>query len=284
MTVTAVQVDKRSGVRTSEHALDSGQITRRHTEVFRVTTDGNDDTEQVLNSPAVKQIFHLFPSDTAARVTNVKCTSREENNKEFNVAVQFSTAASGSEEEEDPDPLNASPDVTWASTAVNVVAEKDRDGEAILNKAGDAFDPPVEVERPHAVLTVSQNEASFSGAIALQYVQKVNSTTFEGAAAGEVMCRSISAVDETKNNIQYWRVTYEFEFAPEGWQPEILEQGLRDTNGDPLKGDDGDDVTTPVPIDTLGDRIPKSSLPESAIFTVFNVYNETDFNAIGLVI
>ena len=283
MTVLNVKLEKKAGVRTAEHLLEDRQITRRQTEQYTVETDGVDDAETVLNSPSVKQIYNLHASDSSSRVIRTRASQREEKPELFTVDVEYSTAAAGSEEEEEPDPLNEDAEVSWNTAAVNVVAEKDRNDNAILNKAGDAFDPPIEVERPHAVLTVTRNQASFNGSTALAYVQKVNSAVFAGGAVGTVMCRSISATDEIKNNIQYWRVTYEFEYAPEGWQPEILEQGLRDANGDPLKGDDGDDVTTPVPIDSSGDRI-TTGLPSAAIFTTFNVYEETNFNSLGLTV
>jgi len=284
MTVILVKHDKTSSVRSSEHVLGDKKVTRNHTLRWRVETDTIlDGSQTVLLSPAVAHLLDAHPDDPAALANRVRVSQRSENGRIWNLDVDYSTDAKS--DQPDDDPLLEEREVSWASATVSAVAAKDRDGKAILNSAGDPFDPPIEVERPHAKLTVARNEASFSGTTAIAYIQKVNSTQFSGGAPGTVLCMDINANEQERNKIKFWRVTYEFEYAPEGWQPDILEQGLRQLvsgNVETCKDNDGEAVTTPVPLDSAGAQIDASTLPGTAVFTTFNVYKEIDFNQLGL--
>ena len=286
MSVINVHQDKTADVRSSTHTISTsdGKVTRTHTLTFRVETDTiADDSQSVLLSPSVVHMLDVHANDLAARATSVTASQRGENGRLWTVTANYTTDAPTTQDDEDP--LNQPRKVSWSSGSVSVVAERDRDGKVIVNSAGDPFDPPIEIERPHAILVVSRNEASFSGTTIIQYKQKVNSAPFSIGGVGEIICSDINATTDEQNGIEFWNVTYKFEYAPEGWQPEILEQGLRQITAtgsyETCKDDEGNDVTTPVLLNSAGKQILARD-GTSSTFTKWNVYEEIDFNQLGL--
>lgn len=182
-------------------------------------------------------------------------------------------------------PLDEPPVIKWSSGTTTEIIEKDINGVAILNSAGEPFDPPVEIQVPQPKLTISRNEASFSGTDALDYVYTVNTASFAGGAAGTVLCVGINADDSYSNGVQYWKVTYEFLYRRQGWQKSLLNQSMMYKTGGNWKritDDAGQFITDPVPIDELGQVIDRDNLPASASFLDFDVYEEKNFGDLNL--
>lgn len=91
-----------------------------------------------------------------------------------------------------------------------------------------------EVQRPTISLRFHQNTASFSLAQALRYKGAVNGGTFQGQPADRWLC----SVNATGQEDGTHRVTFEFAFKDDGWQPEffysdngVIPEGVTDSNG-----------------------------------------------------
>lgn len=126
-------------------------------------------------------------------------------------------------------PLLMPLEVEWGYRNQETVAQYDNNGNAIVNTAGDPFDPPVVIDDPRPVMTVVRNEAVFPWAMAYQYRTAVNSDNF--GPVGPQMARVIRIGGKYAFHPLigwYSIVTYEFEFNPPiGYRPLILNMGLR---------------------------------------------------------
>jgi hypothetical protein len=81
--------------------------------------------------------------------------------------------------------------------------------------------------RQHSWLTVAvRPEWVFPEQVAADCMNATNSDPFYGWPPGTVRV-VITGSPETKNDLEFWRVKYDFQFNPEGYNPQKLEEGLR---------------------------------------------------------
>ena len=131
-------------------------------------------------------------------------------------------------------------------------------GPAILNAAGDPFDPLPEYETGFPVLVYSRTEAAFDAAKAIKYAFSLNKTTFLGLPPLAVQCKPIRARSVWKGKTRFWRPTYRFRFRLDGktFQPQVLNAGFRQKVGgvvsDILDPKTQMPVSIPVPLDVTG--------------------------------
>lgn len=148
----------------------------------------------------------------------------------------------------------------------------DRDNVAVLNSAGDGFDPPVVVPETTMVINVSrgtEGASAFSPTNAYALINTVNSGTFtiDGVAygAGILRLRQWTASDEywvdpsTGTRTPYTAETISFEARAGGWNATVIDQGymyrataggnkIRVESQDPvLLNSDGTKNTTTTP-------------------------------------
>ena len=198
-----------------------------------------------------------------------------------------------------PNPLDDPPEVRWDYQDVERIADRTLPtaanplGLAILNSALDPFDPPVMRDDTEAILTIQRNEVSYDPALSVELNNVVNSVAFAGQPAGLVKSkppkvqRKWSPAVSTRGGF-YDDVTYEFRVRRIGWQPRILDAGMRVL--DPATGaktpallDDGSAAPNPVPLDGNGQRLTVTGAgPIEGHFLEFRVYDEYDFNSLGL--
>jgi len=200
------------------------------------------------------------------------------------VTCEYSRRSNDPDEDHD-NPLNAPVEIEARGVKVQKIVTHDLNGDPILNTAGDAFDPPLEVTRTHPVIVFTRNEPSFTFDYALSYMDHVNSGSYLGAGAGTVKCNDIAAQKMFAQAQEYWQVRYEFEYNPDGWQPQVLNAGYMQLfSGGKYKilDSDGRDVSEPWPLDASGERIAANFLPDSAIYLTFTVFPSANFNLLGL--
>lgn len=270
-----------------DHALSDKGV-RTYTRVFHVITD-----DPYVGPAAVRAALGISrgdpyitdsESDLQARVRRIQ-PQQQDNPRLWEVRVEYDST----QEEESESPFDKPPEVSWDFAQFTRVAYKDRDGKAILNSAGQYFDPPIEIDDSRPVLTVVRNEPSYNPSLAYQYRDAVNSDAFYGAPPGTAKVVKITGASAVENDIPFWRVTYEFSFNPDGWQPSILDQGRYakiggklvpipefDTDGNEIRGSH---VADPVPLNGNGARLADPN-PDNAVFLDFNVFNERAFNAL----
>lgn len=180
-------------------------------------------------------------------------------------------------------PLAADLELSWSSAAVNVPVVFDSNSEAVVNSAGEPFDPPPEKEMYYPVLTIVKNQATFDPAVIVLYQGKVNSETFYDFPPYTVRCKRISATRAKENGITFWKATYEFEFREEGSELRMLDIGYRerDANGHERQILDlgGHPITKPALLDGGGGKLHDPE-PWDAVELVFEIYNPADFTAL----
>lgn len=292
--------------RFQDRRSNSNERGRSHVRVFDVFTDSVSDGTQVAltaddGSTSIPSIGDAHPVDTYALCRNIDAEPKESEPKKFVVTVTYNTQTnfaginfSGSQTPQQyQSPLDEPYEITFGFNTEEEVLWEDfsTTPKEILNSAGQMFDPPVTRQILIPTMTVTRSEATFHPSKPINYVNRINSEDWTlGSAAtiakGIARCAGITGVSRNTSGVTYWRVTYEFHFKAEKWNPvKILDQGLfcKNSNGDfvPAEDDNGEAVTFPVNLDGNGFQVVPFSSPR-AFYLEFNIYEEVDFNNLAL--
>lgn len=179
--------------------------------------------------------------------------------------------------------------ISWGTTKFDRECQEDKDGNAILNSASMLFDPPVTADDSRINLKIEKNDSEFDPSVLATYKDAINSDTFYGGDPGTWKLCDITADLEFNQDSGtadgfYYKVTYTFEYRPEGWQVSVLDRGLfqRDGSGNltPILDADGDPVTEPALLDGTG--LPLDVGVADPVFMDFDVYPELVFADLGL--
>jgi len=269
---------------------------RRYTRVFRVTTDSNsDDANMVLAAAGLPGPGAVYPTDMGAWLRR-----RRARNESFSKRVWIVTLAYSSEYELSDNPLDDPARISWGTETYQAPAVKDRDGEALLNSAGDPFDPPAMQDKSRVVAHVRKNVSTIP-AWFFGYKDTVNSSAFtlDGVAFGEGVAkiRSLELSEpQERNDIAYRTLSICIEFfnsneycesAEDAWALCVLDSGMRRRHPDSgelvdcINNGDGQSVSSPALLDGSGEQIEDPS-PADAVYLPFHVYYKADFNALPL--
>ncbi len=187
-------------------------------------------------------------------------------------------------------PLQAPSTIAWSSATYTDPAVDDIDGNAIVNSAGQAFDPPLTIERRALVATIGYNSEDFDVTQASEFQNTVNATaTVIGnfnVGARQAKIIEIGAVQQYYKDIAYWAVTIKVEINPETWDRLVLDQGIyqKDPNDATkivrMATDDQAEATEPLKLDGNGAKLdPQSADPE---FLTYKTFPETNFAVLDL--
>lgn len=193
-------------------------------------------------------------------------------------------------------PVNRAAEISWNAAGYQKATEQDKDGKAILNSAGDPFDPPIEIEQYRWVATISKNVLSVPAWL-LQYAGAVNSDTYiiDGltipAKGSRITGLGISEwkTDKITTGVEYrYRtISLRIEFRYELYTLKVLDQGFHQkdpadsTKRIPIYEDGSVElrVTTPRLLDGAGSKLANPSTT-NAVFLSFNVFRELPFNGV----
>ncbi len=186
------------------------------------------------------------------------------------------TATFSTKRELDTNPLNDPPEIEWETQTFQKVIEKDIDGNAILNSAGNPYNPPPTGEFSSPVAIVRANTLA-TPSFLLSYRNVVNSDTFEidgeTIQPGYAMATRIRCTREkVRNTYSFRKVSFALVLIepddPDGHQLSLLDAGFR------AIGDDGLEVTEeaeePVLLDGAG-AVLANPAPDGSN-AVFNPY------------
>ena len=269
--------------------LAPGNIT--YTRFFRVTCAVTDTIPTILTASfggvTIPVRGEVHPDDGNAYCTHVgECEAVGDTRTLWEVPVKYSTYDLGEHADDNPrqaNPLNDPARHSWGVRFQEVVVAKDIDGNPIDNSANTPLDPPLMEDEAILTLRLRRNEATYSPAEALSYANSTNSSgcTISGLVLStrQARCRGIPADDATRNGIDYFQVTYEFEFKLDTWQREVLDIGMYWLDGgDPRPFLDANKapMQTPQLLDGAGGE---GSVP---VFLPFNTKKEKNFGALGL--
>ena len=267
-------------------ALDAPE--REWVHAYRVVTDDAQmDADSMLEAAWVStagqdgplpNLWEQHPTDTDAYAVEFGIEETE-HPKRWLVTVTYQLAPKPWEE----------PGVWRISGAQTERAiEEDVNGAALVNKAGDPFDPPITVPDGYTVLTCAQNFQTIDTAdIEDNFKFHTNVAEFRGHAAGAVLLADWSAEPDFKNGLHYWRTTYTFHARTRGWNSKPLNAGFRQKLTLPVVGSQlvsirdpsGQIVSSPALLDNTGAKLAVGGTP---IFLDFQVFNSADFNQLGL--
>lgn len=301
MSVKAVYALKRD--RSGSIEYDKSQ--RDYLQSFMVITDDPADGPQVARTaidpnggPVIPQpgVFYVAGNDVdlGCYVKRVRAEQEGDSGLIWKVTVDAESFNPDIPKPE-PDPTQRPPEVSWDFGQFQRVAEKDVvTGKAIVNSAGQAFDPPIQVDDSRPLYTCERNEASFDPNVAFAYKDAINSDALTlgglAVAPGQAKMQNISAHREFDNNQFYWAVTYQIAVKDDGWTEQVLDQGRyklgQNNKLTPCVDDQGNEVTDPVLLNGSGGQL---DLPPAApgnsgapVYLPFNVYDSLPFIALAL--
>jgi hypothetical protein len=290
----AITVAEQTG-RTTKIGL---YLKRDHTRQFVAVTTADEGSYAVSTAAGIPSIGAAHPEDPVALCVDVDSKPHAGERDKWIVNLKY-TNDLPEEDIDDDDPTSARPKSSWGADDFSRFVSEDRDGAAIVNKAGDRYEDPIEIIDTFPTLTITKNLNSFNVSTVFAYNNSTNSDTFKGAAPGTLRVK-ITASEEWRGDAAYWATSYVFRYNPNGWQPSILEQGLYQKipsiYGPTIfskvpctekgKGaSDSDKVTVPVPLDANGVQIDPDTLhdiPCPAQFTTWNVLPELPYAALGV--
>ncbi len=199
------------------------------------------------------------------------------------------------EEQQIPNPLDRPPKIRWKTGKYNKAIFKDIHDKAILNSAGEFFDPVPEVDRSRWSVYVSANVAAVPSFM-IDYTDGINENaiSIQGLPIGEQVAKLMDMeVGEVQTSqygdteIPYVIFTWAAEMRPETWALNLLDQGMRqiDPNDATKRIAVKDDATPPKevhkpwPLDGSGNKLANPS-PTNAVQLSFDVYNPIAFEVL----
>lgn len=176
--------------------------------------------------------------------------------------------------------------ITWSSEQFQKAAIVNTSGQAILNSAGDPFDPPLMIDDSRPNVSISKNVAVVPAWV-LTYQDAVNNASFviDGitVATGLAKIQSISiGAEQSRNGTTFRNLSFTLHLQRQGWQSNILDAGFRQLGyGGVLENirNAGDDElpAAPVPLNGLGVALENPS-PATAVYRVDTIYQTRDFS------
>lgn len=258
---------------------------RTYQRVYLIESDSKSDGEYAVGShPNLPLVGSPHPEDPFAWCVGltVLCTNGY---KAWEVTADWSSEFAMSEI-----PTNDAARIFWGSQKFPVPLDRDRNGEAVLNSAGDPFDPPLTRDSSRTVCTIEKNVSSVPSWI-LSYKDRVNQSAF--TVDGVTVAQGNAKIDdvrvgpeEYRNNIQFRSVSIVMHIDDNGWNFEPVDRGFRQLNddGDPVdivnKGDQSP-VTVPALLDGTGYAIDNPQ-PSDAVFLDIDGYPTADFSVLPL--
>lgn len=257
---------------------------RTYTRTFRLTTSAKTETAYDVGSHAsLPVIGEVHPDDS-----NAFCTTLTPDPTDpwrgWTVTAQYSDARTLAE-----DPTDDSAIITWGSEQFQKPVVFDRNGNFVVNSAGDPFDPPLMVDDSRRVVTVQKNLAVVPTWI-LDYQDAVNSDSFtvDGylVGAGLAKMQSVTVGERQRRNGTVFRtVTFTIHLQRDGWMLNALDAGFRENVYGALanirNSDDGELPAAPVPLDGSGQALANPSFT-TCVFLPFEVYATRAFSSLPL--
>lgn len=183
------------------------------------------------------------------------------------------------QQEEDKDPLDRAAKIVWNTVKYQKAIERDRDGYAILNSAGDYFDPPPLKDLSHWTATITKNVSVVPPGI-LTWPDKLNSDTFtvDGVSvdvnAAKIMSVNVSEL-KIEGDEEYRTLTVALEFNKDLWRGKYLNQGFYQLDAGTKKRIqiNGKDCVSPQCLNSSGALITNPT-PSTASFQTYFIYEQ----------
>lgn len=246
------------------------------------TSNKSDDAYDVGSASGLPTIGTAHPSDALAW-----CVSLDVQNsnpwKGWTVTAEYS-----SEFELSTTPTSDPAIISWNTEQFQKPAIWDLNGDAIVNSAGDLFDPPNMMDDSRRIVTIQKNLAAVPSWI-LDYQDAVNSDSFSvdgfSIGVGKAKMQSVAvAPKESRNSISFYPVTFTICLQRDGWKLEPLDCGFRYKSGNQrivAVSDDATSPSTPVLLNGSGGVLANPTTA-NAVFLSFDIYKTRAFSSLPL--
>lgn len=291
MTISFTNGDGISG---REAENNSGQRTFTHTYKLKTTDPATEREWQVGSFPGLPSIGDIHPDDPNSYVQRIRVNCSEPPNG-WTAVVQYTDERSYNQinpnNPEDPDnPSNSSPEadevlVSITSENYEVLIDKDKDDEGLVNKAGDPF-----YTLPTAQLTRLNVNVAFNAAIVpgmlldrLDHVNSVECTIGNIVFPARTLKYGNLQVGQRKirNGSPFYPVTYQFKYHPDTWDIVILNAGFREIQGAggvaAIEDEKDQPISQPHPLDENGHALATPIDPADYHYLTFRYFKEIDF-------
>jgi hypothetical protein len=191
------------------------------------------------------------------------------------VDIGYSTTATDPTENPLTDPVK----VSGSQSARQVPIEFDKDGNPILNTAGDPFQEILFAEDFDDTLQLTFNRAVVPFSAAQSAKRTTNSTPILGLAIGTVRYAGMSFQPQEHDVVgPYYSITIGLALAAD-WKKRILNQGFRELDNGELKPikKGGKDVSQPVLLAIDGTALPENGTP---VTLEKDIYGDADYVAL----
>ena len=248
---------------------------------WSVLLNGDDPPETAAiiarQAPGIPRIGQRHPGDPFAFARQV--SPKPISPTLFRVTVQYQTPSGTSRDGESTNPLDEPPGISWSFEQFMQQLDTDLAGNAIVNSAGDPFEPRIEVPISRPVLSYTRNEAAFRSGLAREFLggvsgrSAINSDCFFGWEPKTVKIRNMSATRQYAGDFSFDQVSYEFVFDGANWDASPLDVGYRERRGDELvliRDPQGQPVTDPANLTDKGTAaLPTAALRRAGPFRIF---------------
>lgn len=173
-------------------------------------------------------------------VRSITVSQMEEASPVYLVTVDYSNEVENQRSERERD--KSSSDYTADTNDIQIsfspysrVMDKDIAGTAVLNSAGDPFDPPYEVEDYHLLLSITRSISPTAAAKAITYQNTVHNNATAATIAGFTINQYYGHVKDIRlqrclrNATVYYEATFQIEIANSnspGFRAAILDAGM----------------------------------------------------------
>lgn len=273
--------------------------TREVIEVWRAYKAGAilDVVTDLLNDTVLPEKNDTYVDDTSMLVTNRDIASVDnEEGRCYDITITYSKPGQYPSEEQNVVRFSNATytrvvDVAW-NTSDKAFTN------AIINSAGDPFDPPVQQEYSNLRVSITKNFVDGSGFVVsniqeFQNTVNLNEETIVGMEVPAKRARMVNIeaypfpyVNDFGNTTTFWKVTFLIEIYGEEWgaNTRILDRGFNylDDSGikQPYKvGDDDDQSSEPVLLDGSGGQLGDGDDP---VFLDFLTFEPKDWSTLSI--
>lgn len=249
----------------------NGEGVAQITRLFRCVTDNRfDDAETVTQDTRLPNFGQSHPSLVTATVRH-----KSAQNTPFSATVWIVTIGYSDKHEVTENPLLQPAQIEWNTSQFQTIAVRDAFGRAIVNSAGDPFDPPPMKDDSRWAVSVKKNVASVPFWV-LDYRDAVNIDSFQVDnvfidIGGAKMQSLRIGVESIRNGIVYRVLAFTMHIRG-SHRLFLLDQGFReiddtdDEKRNQILNDDGSVPTSPPLLDGAGKALSNPSLTTAVTF------------------
>lgn len=263
------------------------------TEGYSITCDPDAQTIHILQAPSLPQTGDSHPDFTWVICKRKKPKRISPIYWIVEYVYEGEVGPGGPEDS----PINDPPDISWGKVDSNEAIDEDINNEPIATVCGEKYDG-VQMTISDMVLNVKRNYLAIDIPATHAYLHSVNSDNFAGFAPGTGHMTAFNANHVLADNLPqgYWEVTCAVTFrfpwrtTPErAWWKRVRHEGYYcklDVDGTDVirrgSGQDGEPTTRPVLLDANGYQLADPTDKSAVVWQEFQVYNELNYNSLGL--